>query len=583
MNDDVRSTVPDAERCFDRASAFAREVEQYVRTIDPQGCALGPLLNQLDWFRNALGRLRTSYLRPSPLLVVPYSDREYRYICEAGRPARGRGTGRGHGAAGAGEGVSGIGSTLVVASVAGRSLVVVSPLADVADEDEEEYYLGNLQAAGTVLVVPYGKHRASDVVTFLCQARLPLAVALLVPPDIPLDRAASEVRESWKRRGVKGFDFKISIYPVRERILGEESEDSTLGSVLESIADELVARERDPREDVQRLVEQFRERCRPIYDEFEKQLRHELDELHSVEAALPLQLVQYMVPDDTHLETDVRHRLRLKTFSMTPLWCFPYRSLVGLLVLSAGAWDRLLLLPVSKIGSWFRLSRSVGKNIRDIRSMFRRLGQTAVERCKWEAARRLLPTLRHLDIKIWKLTTREDEERVYRDKLTPEAVTVSGLDAIAERVRATLEEAVGRVSPPSAGVFLAALLATGLFVFFMSAPVYAAYDAYFAAWQRSILQGDDLAWTDFRPFSATVLLAAFLYSAAPGFVIAMLALSFATRRGAVKTAAQIVRAACKETLDEAARKGLVRVDVNAPKVQALIRLRRLLWGTYLPE
>lgn len=77
------------------------------------------------------------------------------------------------------------------------------------------------------------------------------------------------------------------------------------------------------------------------------------DEFQKAVAQLPEQIVEHLLSDKRRLRALMRMDLREGLMDCIPGWVFPFRTLVSLLCLTNGAWDRLILAAAGSIPSAF--------------------------------------------------------------------------------------------------------------------------------------------------------------------------------------------------------------------------------------
>lgn len=120
-----------------------------------------------------------------------------------------------------------------------------------------------------------------------------------------------------------------------------------LETLREGVAD-LVARYGTDAADRIVELENSWQRCRreltPIVEQLvTPRVREKQALLEETLRDLPREIVREMLDDTSRLQALFRVELRAAFMEKIPIWAFPYRSLAGLLCLTTGVWDRLVL------------------------------------------------------------------------------------------------------------------------------------------------------------------------------------------------------------------------------------------------
>jgi hypothetical protein len=289
------------------------------------------------------------------------------------------------------------------------------------------------------------------------------------------------------------------------------------------------------REAARRLVE-FRRRVGPCVRAIE-----------DIRRELPQRLVRELLGSDLQLRAAVRRRFQAMWMDLTPGWCFPYRSFLGLLVLTSGAWDRLML---SLAGSLPSLALTVAHSLTNLRDAQARREQAragVAQRLEQLAQDELRTELKNFERSLEAMLNREEgfssqslPDRKDRSALTEGVVHVEGLEAFEGRCREIMEHESRRFAPPAWLPRCAAILATGVFAFLLSGPLVAVYREYLATtW--SVLTLAERSWNDFPTASASMMFTALLLSAAPVFAIALVAMGWGCRPSRIQRLIDILR------------------------------------------
>jgi hypothetical protein len=281
--------------------------------------------------------------------------------------------------------------------------------------------------------------------------------------------------------------------------------------------------------------------------------------------ALPMEVAQSLVGNSSSLRAAVRARLRLNLLTETAGFWFPYRSQLGLLNLTHGAWDRVLLslsgsLPSLVSAAWtsaknLTADREAGEEIRD--GLRRRSAAAVADRLGPLAVnfRHELSVLRH---------DRQEVPHSITDRdVTGEVASLAGIDTLQERSEQIFEEEVNRISISSTTAMICGVIGTAIFWTLMSGPVIALYRGYFDA---SFLAIRDLAGDldRFPKPDFAMLLTSLILSILPTALFAMAVMAWAQGRRRVETAEETIRQRHRETIVQLQNQGVLRLHWDEP-------------------
>ena len=291
--------------------------------------------------------------------------------------------------------------------------------------------------------------------------------------------------------------------------------------------------------------------------------------------ALPAEVAETLVGAGGPLQAAVRSRLRLTLLTETAAIWFPYRTLLGLLNLTHGAWDRLLLslsgsLP-SLVGAvWTSAKNLSGQNQaeQDIRNGLRQRSAAAVADRLGPLASRFRDELANLRQQprssqgagfgpaAFASGRRDDDSR-------SQVAYLSGIDALQENSQRIFDSEVDRVAVSRSAAFALGLAGTALFWCLMAGPVVALYRGYFDASFATLreLAGNLDAFP--RP-DASMMLTSLLLSLLPTAIFAMFVLSLAQSRKRVQQAETRIRQSHHEAIERLQREGILRLRWDDP-------------------
>lgn len=293
-------------------------------------------------------------------------------------------------------------------------------------------------------------------------------------------------------------------------------------------------------------------------------LTHAVQRLHEEAKKLPTEVAESLVGGGGPLRAAVRSRLRLSLLTNTAAIWFPYRSQLGLLNLTHGAWDRVLLSLSGSLPSLVSAVWTSTKNLatqrgaeEDVREGLRRRSAAAVaDRLGPLAAgfREELAAMRQDRTELSPLTGDESRSQV---------AYLAGIDALQESSQQIFEEETERVTLSPAAAIICAMIGTFVFWFLLSGPIVALYTKYFGAsystWMQ--LHGD---LEEFPRPEFSMVFTSLLVSILPTALFAMLVLSVAQSRSRVQRAERGIRQRHHETIVHLQEQGVLRLLWDDP-------------------
>jgi hypothetical protein len=293
-------------------------------------------------------------------------------------------------------------------------------------------------------------------------------------------------------------------------------------------------------------------------------LRRAVDRLNDASDRLPMQVVEELQASDEALVTLLRARLRGRLIADTaPLW-FPYRSLLGLLNLTSGAWDRLILAMAGSLPSLISTAWTSAKNVQrladdraDGRQQMRLRAETLVGeqlRPSTRAFRDALRTLRSGD-GIQPVSEEQDGREV--------PARLHGLEQLQGEAQRCLEDEVKQQALPPPLCNLLGVLATAIFVALLWGPIAALYGHYWNASQPQ-WEGNLSPLDAFPKPTAAMLLTSLILSVIPVAILAMLVVSWVQRRSRAAASAASIRQAQFDAAQRLQREGIVQLGFDDP-------------------
>lgn len=367
-------------------------------------------------------------------------------------------------------------------------------------------------------------------------------VVLLDPVYMPESRTASADEQDLMRRRLQTA--------LRPRL----AEVETLRHAVESQLRERIATARREAADV---LADFRRRVGTFASPLEE-----------VSRTLPDEVLRELIGDETALRVGIRQRLRAEWLDAVPSICFPYRTLVGLLSLTAGAWDRLILAGLGSLPSLVLTGIQTVRNLRDAKEFADRLRARATERVERALADRLHDALAQMRRAVAATFGEAEAPPVTTAASNELPLKVVGLDGLESEVQGVLRDCIQKRAASRVGAALFGLAGLAVFWSLFLGPIVSLYGGYFLAW-RAAIDDPNAALGAFPKPSASMLMTGLMLSVAPAFLLAIVGLSWASRGGRVRRTLIDFRDEANKLVRRRHAAGELRLEPTDPQLRAV--------------
>lgn len=304
-------------------------------------------------------------------------------------------------------------------------------------------------------------------------------------------------------------------------------------------------------------------------------LTRAVDRLRETAEALPIEIAQSLVGGGPGLRAAIRSRLRANLLADTSGIWFPYRSVLGLLSLTNGAWDRLVLSLTGSLPSLISTAWTGVKNLVNESGEAGQLRDGLRQRAAAIVSQRLgPPTARfHAELKRLRRSAAAGDRDIPDDEVMlgddvlggPERVAadLAGIDALQEASREIVETQIDRVAVSKGGGLACCVLGTLAFWGLMAGPIIALYRSYFDASFAALRDlGGDLSAFPRPDFS--LLLTSLLLSLLPTAVFAMFVMTWAQSRRRVDQAEADITQSHRAVIQKLQRDRVLRLRWTDP-------------------
>jgi len=280
--------------------------------------------------------------------------------------------------------------------------------------------------------------------------------------------------------------------------------------------------------------------------------------LHQEEEAAR-DIAEQLIGNERQLRCGTRVRMLADVANSSPALFFPYRSFLGLLTLTSGAWDRMMLTLFGSSPSLVMVILQSAKNVRSLQE----LRQKARDALQEQAASLASGHLASVN-QVFLRSVRQNLPPERQDQFPPEfkEATLRGLEEMEAETRRIFEDGVKEHRANAWLPWGIGLLAMVIWFLLAAGPVWAVYREFLSAWKQAFGAAGSASWQVFPVPSASMLFATLILVFGPVFLLAMVSLCLSVTRKRVDECVKSVRANTDIALDGFISAGLIRLQTD---------------------
>lgn len=281
--------------------------------------------------------------------------------------------------------------------------------------------------------------------------------------------------------------------------------------------------------------------------------------------ALPGEVALSLLGNSGSLRAATRARLRLSFLTETAAFWFPYRTLLGLLNLTHGAWDRLLLSLSGSLPSLVSAVWTTTRNLASQRDANAVVREGLRNRSTAAVADRLGPlaaNFRH-ELAMLRKEKGDATDSFASEDASAQIASLAGIDMLQEQSQHIFDQEVKRAAASRGSSMIAGVIGTLVFWALMSGPVVALYRGYIGASYLTLSEvSGDLSRFPTPDFG--MLLTSVLLSVLPTAIFAMIVLSLAQSKRRVDRAETAIRESHQQAISKLQSDGILRLRWSQP-------------------
>lgn len=360
--------------------------------------------------------------------------------------------------------------------------------------------------------------------------------------------------------------FPPVVIPHAERSPGDKEENIRIADeiLIPALQAALVEPALDPSLAIGVSLDHFRREISSDLHAWMERIRPPYEELVAEESRLAEELLGNIVGTDAQLSAGMSMRMRLRAVSTAPAAFFPYRTILGVLALTAGAWDRMAFALAGSVPSLALLAFQTSRNLKNLGEMMSKAKEALNKRVETMASDRLSA----LD---------EIFVRATRSFLPPSDCTVNhesrkihlvGLDVVTDKSGELFEASLIKHSPGKLLTGFWGGLATFLFFGLGVSPAVSVYREFLEAW-AGMFAKDPVRWGAFPTPSGGMIFSTLLIMGLPVVLCALITIANSAPKSKVAAAVDDVKASHQRLRSDLTDTHLVRLVSNDPIREAV--------------
>lgn len=281
------------------------------------------------------------------------------------------------------------------------------------------------------------------------------------------------------------------------------------------------------------------ERCDKIQKRFEvetknillrsdfKKINDAIDNLKEKERLVLRDQTMKWISGNDDLRTPIRIRLRLIACEITPAFCFPFRSIIGVLAITSGVWDRLAMAMLGSPVALALAAYQSGGQLWSNRNSLHELTADADE----QFGRTVIGELEDAFRETRRAITNQLPGSKALTDVNRENLRVKGSESLLQDVRSILDRNC-RQDTPLRAIRITATACTVVFLILFSGPIIALYGDYVCPLLH-VWSGKSDGIESFPLPELSRIFTGFVLGVIPGIIAGMLLLASLTRTSVI--------------------------------------------------
>lgn len=391
----------------------------------------------------------------------------------------------------------------------------------------------------------------------------------LAPSDTVKHDCLTEMQE-WNSHAPSA-SILPAIFIPDAGITGDEEARNTARQLISAALTPLIA---DPstlakhrESQLQQRIQLTRLHLSAALTDFRKRIGTPVEKLDQLSATLPEIVQKEIIGDTAQLHIGIRSRFRADAIERTPSLLFPYRSIIGILGLTHGAWDRLIFTTLGSVPSLVMTAFHSVKSWSKTRNFEQTLRDQSRQRLNSLINDAYREDIKNFSHALTAVTNDTDHSKdiILNDKVN--IIEIQGLTGLEIESHEIIGKAIKKRRISGFTIWLGGILAFLFFWAMLLGPAIALYTDYFSALSETA-KSLSQEWDQYPKPPASLWLTSFMLSMIPAGIISMIVMYLTCRRGRVTKTSSDIEAKIKSTICARIDSDKLRLVINNPKLDA---------------
>ncbi len=310
--------------------------------------------------------------------------------------------------------------------------------------------------------------------------------------------------------------------------------------------------------------------------EFRQRIGTPVEKLDQLSATLPEIVQKEVIGDTKQLYIGIRSRFRADAIERTPPLLFPFRSLMGILGLTHGAWDRLIFTTLGSVPSLVMTAFHSVKSWSKTKDFEKTLREQSRQRLN-----SLINDAYRDDIKNFSqaLTAVTNETGPGGDTTlnqNQDVIKIQGLTGLEIEAQEIIAETVNKHKISNFFLYTGGLLAFLIFWGMLLGPAITLYADYFSSLSEAVNSFTEAGgWKTFPTPPASLWITSFMLSLIPAGIISMFIMYLTCRHGRVSKTSKSIEIKLATSIKNRIDSDKIRLVIKNSKLDAAKTLLHL--------
>ena len=309
-------------------------------------------------------------------------------------------------------------------------------------------------------------------------------------------------------------------------------------------------------------------------EEFRQRIGTPVEKLDQLSATLPDIVQKEVIGDTKQLEIGIRSRFRADVVDRTPALLFPYRSIMGILGLTHGAWDKLVFTALGSVPSLvmtaFHSVKSWSKT-KDFEQTLREQSRQRLNSLINDAYRDDIKNFSHALTAVTQETGFEEKNQLDQNQ---DIIQINGLTGLEIETQEIIGETIEKHSISCFVLYLGGTFAFLIFWLMLLGPALTIYTEFFSSLIETI-RSTSTNLDSYPAPSASFWFTSLILSLIPAGIISMIIMHITCHRRRVRKTAKSIEAKLAGSIQGRIGSDKLRLVINNPKLDAAKTLLNL--------